>query len=301
MNKFSKDQIITQKNIGKTELLRAVCVAKGWSYYFVNQIDQLRGARIKPGNAIVFDEANLADEPPEYFKIFAGLKHGQSLSVRYENIYIPAGVPRLISSNADSPTEFLPKPRNANDLEAMLRRCLFVRVAGPLFRQAVGESAQPVPHGTAPNPSRGWQLPDPFQPNYEGAQVHPAPHIAHEAAPNPSPAGQPPASYQPNNEHNLEARPPPPEIANGGASNHSPSGQPPESFRPNNARDQEAHPHLQIAQGLTPMPPESSQPGNANAVDERALDALRELVKMKKEGFLDEVEFAAAKKRILNL
>ena len=95
--------------------------------------------------------------------------------------------------------------------------------------------------------------------------------------------------------------PPPPKIANGGASNHSPSGKPPESFRPNNARDQEAHPHLQIAQGLTPMPPESSQPGNANAVDERALDALRELVKMKKEGFLDEVEFAAAKKRILNL
>ena len=282
-------------------MLRAVCVAKGWSYYFINQIDQLRGARIKPGNAIVFDEANLADEPPENFKIFAGLKHGQSLSARYENIYIPAGVPRLISSNADSPTEFLPKPRNANDLEAMLRRCLFVHVTGPLFRQAVGNSAHVITNETAPHPSRGRQPPTFFLSTNNGAQVYPAIQIAPGVAPNPSPKGQPPASYQPNDEHNPEAHPPPPQIAHGAPSNHSSAGQPPESFQSNNARAQKAHPNLQITDEVAPTPPQSSQPGIANPVDERTLDALRELVKMKSEGFLDEVEFAAAKKKILNL
>ena len=33
---------------GKTQMLRAICVAKGWPCIFASTIDELRGARVPP-------------------------------------------------------------------------------------------------------------------------------------------------------------------------------------------------------------------------------------------------------------
>ena len=189
---------------GKTEMLRSICVAKGWPYYFVNSIDQLRGVCIKPGYAIVFDESHLSKESPEWFKVFAGVKHGQAIGVRYENVFIPAAVPRLVSTNANSPDEFLPKPRNENDRVAMLERCVFVPVRCPLFLQSVKSPRDPVVPVSAPD--------------------------------------LPPAE-----------------------------------------------------------PAQPSQSSGAHGVNEYVLNTLRELVEMRRAGFLNETEFTAAKKQILGL
>ena len=118
---------------GKTEFLRALCVFKGWPYFFINSIDQMRGIRIRKGEAIIFDEVNFTLESPEWFKNFADVRRGHSIKVRYENVFIPAGAPRLLSTNAGSPDEFIPKSRLEFDYEAMLRRCFFVRVTSLLF------------------------------------------------------------------------------------------------------------------------------------------------------------------------
>ena len=134
---------------GKTEFLRSLAVFLGKRYYFVNDMDQLRGVRFRRGDAIVFDEVNFRKSDPEWFKNFTDTERGHCNRVRYEHVYVPKFVPRLISTNAGTPEEFLPKPVLEHDLGAMMRRCTWVKISTTLIQQP-SDSALP----SAPQPQQ---------------------------------------------------------------------------------------------------------------------------------------------------
>ena len=58
--------------------------------------------------------------------------------------FLPAGLKRIITSNAGDPSELLPAPKKQDDLEAMWRRCCFVYITDALFLGNASNS-QPLP------------------------------------------------------------------------------------------------------------------------------------------------------------
>ena len=60
--------------------------------------------------------------------------------------FIPAGVKRIVTTNAGGPEEFLPAPRKRRDWPAMMRRATFVPISASLVR--------PLKMGHAQDPAR---------------------------------------------------------------------------------------------------------------------------------------------------
>ena len=81
----------------------------------------------------MFDEVKLADMKPDDAKKALDVKKTRSLSVRYENIVLPAGAPRAFSCNCESQKEFLPWSDQKWDRGGMERRMVFVLITQPLF------------------------------------------------------------------------------------------------------------------------------------------------------------------------
>ena len=93
----------------------------------------MRGIRIREGGSIISYEVNFTLERPERFKHFAVLRRGRSVKVGTKTFTSPPSPRRLMTTNAGSPVDFVPKSRSKFDCEAMLRRRSFVRVTSLLF------------------------------------------------------------------------------------------------------------------------------------------------------------------------
>ena len=119
---------------GKTELLRTVCVEMGWPYIFASSVDELRDMRVPSKTALVVDDFDCHDQPPNWVKHLFDLQHPRTIKTRFTNVQIASGCPRLVSTNAKSLAEFLPPARNDEDWEGMARRVRFVLVKEPLKR-----------------------------------------------------------------------------------------------------------------------------------------------------------------------
>ena len=84
---------------------------------------------------MILDEVDLTDMHPDDVKNFFDMEEDRSVKIRWENVAIPAGTPKLCASNAgDFEKEFLPRPRKTRDMYGMKRRILDVRILTTLIK-----------------------------------------------------------------------------------------------------------------------------------------------------------------------
>ena len=84
---------------------------------------------------MILDEVDLTDMHPDDVKNFFDMEEDRSVKIRWENVAIPAGTPKLRASNAgDFEKEFLPRPRKTHDMYGMKRRILDVRILTTLIK-----------------------------------------------------------------------------------------------------------------------------------------------------------------------
>jgi hypothetical protein len=117
-------------NCGKTAFAKA---ALGRPFWFLPTLDAANSVRILPGHGIVFDEMDLHGLNVDTAKALLDVENDREVVCRFTNGFLPAGVPRVFTTNAGSPQVFLPPPRNDADWEALMRRVTFLRVSERLF------------------------------------------------------------------------------------------------------------------------------------------------------------------------
>ena len=109
---------------------------------------------------MILDEVDLTDMHPDDVKNFFDMEEDRSVKIRWENVAIPAGTPKLRASNAgDFEKEFLPRPRKTHDMYGMKRRILDVHILTTLIKserrpehQALSDRQMPaVPPLPAPS------------------------------------------------------------------------------------------------------------------------------------------------------
>ena len=84
---------------------------------------------------MILDEVDLTDMHPDDVKNFFDMEEDRSVKIRWENVAIPAGTPKLCASNAgDFEKEFLPRPRKTHDMYGMKRRILDVHILTTLIK-----------------------------------------------------------------------------------------------------------------------------------------------------------------------
>ena len=120
---------------GKTQMLRAICIAKGWPFIFASTIDELRGVRVPPNTAVIVGDFDCKDQHPNWIKHTFDIENARTVKVRYSNVTFPAGAIRMVSTNACKLNEFLPAARNEEDRRGMARRVRFVEVKNSLVRK----------------------------------------------------------------------------------------------------------------------------------------------------------------------
>ena len=118
---------------GKTQMLRAICVAKGWPFIFASTIDELRGVRVPPNTAAIVRVP--AIQRPNWIRRSFGVENGRIVVVCYANATSPTGTIRMVSPNACALDEFLPPARNGDDRRDVARRIRFVGVGHSLVRK----------------------------------------------------------------------------------------------------------------------------------------------------------------------
>ena len=69
---------------GKTEFLKAACVAMKRNYYFTSVIDQLRFAFIKAEEAVLLDEKDFRKEGCDWVKIFTDIANDRCVRTRFD-------------------------------------------------------------------------------------------------------------------------------------------------------------------------------------------------------------------------
>ena len=130
---------------GKTEFACALAhlVAPAKTFHFVNRIDRVRDLVFAPGEALVVDEACLATRDIDDAKALVNVKKTCDVMCRNRDGVIPAGTPRIFSTNWKWDRFW---PREASDEQhavAIRRRVLWVPVKGDLRRRPY-DVAQPT-------------------------------------------------------------------------------------------------------------------------------------------------------------
>jgi len=112
------------------------CALLAADYYFFSDLESLNSVAIDTAacNGVVFDETELDGVHVNDAKKVLDVKFTRVVTARYKKGVIPAGVPRIFTTNVSELAYFLPKPRNSDDKEAMERRIKWVTVSGPLRR-----------------------------------------------------------------------------------------------------------------------------------------------------------------------
>ena len=117
---------------GKACLAEALaCQASSTGFWFLDDPDDLRTLEglIQPGHAIIIDERDLAEVPVNQVKKLLDLAKTRSIRCRHFNETLPAGCPRIITTNAADLESFYPMMRNRQDRTGVLRRQMFQVVA----------------------------------------------------------------------------------------------------------------------------------------------------------------------------
>ena len=122
--------------LGKTELACALmhAVAQSRSSHFINRVDRLRDLAICPGEGLVIDEANFSMRDIDDVKGILDIKKTRDVACRNRDGLIPAGTPRIISTNW-SWSAFWPHEAGCEEhAGAIRRRVLWVDVSKDVRR-----------------------------------------------------------------------------------------------------------------------------------------------------------------------
>jgi hypothetical protein len=118
-------------NCGKTAFAKAIL---GKPFWFLPTLEATNSVRILPDHAVVFDELCLHSETVDSAKAIMDVENDRHVRARFQNGFLPSGVPRVFTTNVSSLQMFLPHPRNDADWDAMTRRVVFVHVQNTLRR-----------------------------------------------------------------------------------------------------------------------------------------------------------------------
>ena len=88
--------------------------------------------RADGSDALFLDEIHLCDMSPDQCKNLPDLEEASAVKCRFRNAVIPAGTTRAITTQARTPSAFLPRGMAGDDLDAALRRLHFVSVTSDL-------------------------------------------------------------------------------------------------------------------------------------------------------------------------
>lgn len=139
---------------GKTELACALMhiVSPTKTFHFVNKVDRLRDISICPGEGLVIDEAYFGCREIDDAKALLDISKSRDVSCRNRDGHIPAGTPRIFSTNWSWGT-FWPREVALEDhAEAIRRRILWIDVTRDL-RKIASEVKLPLveQQGAAPD------------------------------------------------------------------------------------------------------------------------------------------------------
>lgn len=113
---------------GKTCLAEALASqVSSTGFWFLDDPDDLRALEglLQPGHAIIIDERDLAEVPVNEVKKLLDLAKTRRIRCRHFNGTLPAGCPRIFTTNAADLESFYPMMRNKQDRTGVLRRQMF--------------------------------------------------------------------------------------------------------------------------------------------------------------------------------
>lgn len=120
---------------GKTALAQALLLeASPVGFWMTKSLDNLKDVpfRADGSDALFLDEIHLCDMSPDQCKNLLDLEEASAVKCRFRNAVIPAGTTRAITTQARTPSAFLPRGMAGDDLDAALRRLHFVSVTSDL-------------------------------------------------------------------------------------------------------------------------------------------------------------------------
>lgn len=138
--------------LGKTEFACALMhtVAPAKVFHFVNKLDRLRDVLFAPGEGLVFDEAYYAACSIDDFKGIVDVEKGRDVACRHKDGTIPAGTPRIFSTNWPR-EQMLPREALGGfHGGAVCRRMLWVDVKADLRKDTAPTSDSQSPRMALP-------------------------------------------------------------------------------------------------------------------------------------------------------
>lgn len=123
-------------NLGKTDFACALAHAASSkkTFHFINKLDRVRDIVFVDGEALVYDEAFMADRRIDDVKAFIDLEKGRDVSCRNRDGHIPKGMLRIMSTNWPKAAFFPKEASHVEHADAIERRVLWIDVKRDIRR-----------------------------------------------------------------------------------------------------------------------------------------------------------------------